>query len=168
MHNDELSARRFTTSAIHIIEQLVPRAADRGMTTEYTEQTAPALGLWAILRWERKVGLTALEALGVDVDALARDVDRALDEAGRESAPPTLHTLPSGEKVLAMDFRRPVAPLLTAAEEEARGLGHSWVGSEHLVLAIVRVADARLRKVLAKHRLGYDRVRQAVLGLLTS
>ena len=64
MENQELSTRHFTTSAIHSIEQLCPRAADRSMTAEVTEQTALMLALWSILRWEWKVGLVALERMG--------------------------------------------------------------------------------------------------------
>ena len=36
------------------------------------------LALLAILRWERKVGVVALERMGVDIDAFAREVDQAL------------------------------------------------------------------------------------------
>src|SRR5262245_8488747 len=80
MDNQELAGRHFTTSAIHIIEQLWPRAADRGITCEVNEQTVPTLALWALLRWERKLGLVALERTRVKAEELARDVGRVLDE----------------------------------------------------------------------------------------
>jgi hypothetical protein len=35
MHNKELAASHFTTSAIHIVEQLWPRADDRSLSTVY-------------------------------------------------------------------------------------------------------------------------------------
>ena len=60
----------------------------------------------------------------------------------------------------------PLEPLLAAAEHEALGLGHNWVGSEHLLLAIIQLADLRLREVLEWHRVVYDGVRQAVRKLL--
>ncbi len=172
MHNEELSARNFTQCAIYIVEQLWPRAADRGISSEVTEQTVPTLALWSILRWEQKVGLVALERMGVKVDTLARDVGRALDaacgEIRRQNGPPQLQTLPSGERGIVLDFRAPLAPLLDAAEREARGLGHSWVGSEHLLLAAVRNAGPPLREVLDQHRVRYGAVRQAVLDVLQS
>ena len=37
----ELAARRFTTSATHLIELVWPRAADRSCTTEVSEQAVP-------------------------------------------------------------------------------------------------------------------------------
>jgi hypothetical protein len=170
MQNQELSARHFTTSAIHIVEQLWPRAADRSITTEVTEQTVPMLALWSILRWERKVGLLALERMGVAVDALAGDMDRALDvacaEIRRQAGPLEFQTLSSGQRAIVMDFNTSLEPLLTAAEHEALGLGHNWVGSEHLLLAILRLADLRLREVLERHRVVYDGVRQVVQKLL--
>ena len=78
MYNPRLSARKFTTSAVHIVEQLYARAADRRMSSEVSEQTVNLLAHLAILRWERKVGLAALERMGVDIDSLARAVDMAL------------------------------------------------------------------------------------------
>ena len=111
MQNQELSARHFTTSAIHIVEQLWLRAADRSITTEVTEQTVPMLALWSILRWERKVGLVALERMGVEVDALARDVDRALHaacaEIRRQAGPPESQTLSSDQRAIVVDFDTP-------------------------------------------------------------
>jgi ATP-dependent Clp protease ATP-binding subunit ClpA len=172
MQNDQLAARHFTTSAIHIVEQLWPRSADRGITTEITEETSLMLALLSLLRWERKVGLVALQRLGIDRNALADDVDRTLDAACAEvrtrKGPPTLQSLPSGRPGFIVDLQTPLAPLLEAAEHEALGMGHSWVGSEHILLAIVRLADPHLREVLDRHGIKYDDVRRVVLELLHS
>lgn len=159
MHSEQLAARHFTTSAIHIIEQMLPRAADRSISTEITEQTILMQALWSVLRWERKVGLVALDRIGVDTDALARDVDRELLK---------LRTLSSGHCSLVMDIETSIIPLLAAAEHEALELGHNWVGSEHLLLAIVRLADPSLCEVLERHRIVYNEVRLMVLDLLHS
>jgi ATP-dependent Clp protease ATP-binding subunit ClpA len=172
MQNQELSARHFTTSAIHIVEQLSPRAADRSMSTEFTEQTVPMLALWSLLRWERKVGLVALERLGVEVDTLAREVDRALTaacaEIRRQVGPPKFQVLPSGQRAIVVDFNTPLEPLLAAAEHEALGLGNNWVGSEHLLLAVIRFAGLRLRELLERQGVAYDSLRQSVLEVLQS
>jgi ATP-dependent Clp protease ATP-binding subunit ClpA len=172
MRNEELSSRHFTTSAIHIVEQLSSRAADRSMSSEATEQTVPLVVFWSILRWERKVGLVALERMAIEVDALARDVDRALSAASSEirqhAGPPTPHVLPSGHSVVMVDFSARLKPLLAAAEHEALGLGHSWVGTEHLLLAAVRLAGPRLGEILDRHNVTYDAVQQAVLAVLKS
>jgi ATP-dependent Clp protease ATP-binding subunit ClpA len=112
-----------------------------------------------------------LERIGVEVDAVARDVDRTLSAACTEiqqQGPPKLQTLPSGQRVAVVDFHAPLAPLLAAAEHEALGLGHNWVGSEHLVLAVIRLADPRLRRVLEQHRVVYDSVLESVRDILRS
>src|SRR5262245_42365426 len=118
MRQQDLSARRFTSSAIHIVEQLWPRAAARGISSEVNEHSLRMLRLWSLRRWERKVGLVALERLGADLAALAREVDQALSEACAEARqhPGTVE-----------DFDAPLEPLLGAAEQESRGLGHDWV-----------------------------------------
>jgi hypothetical protein len=165
-----LADRRYTTDTIEIVRQRWPRAAARGMSVEFNEQTAPMLALWAILRWERVVGLIALERCGVDPDALARDVDEALASAFAEIhaqiGRPTRHALATGQLVINFDEDAPFAALLPAAENEARGLRHNWVGTEHLVLAIIHHAGPRLRDVLDRHCVSYGTVRCALLDLL--
>ena len=165
-----LAARRFTSTAIDIVEQMCPRAAERGMATGCTERTAPMLALWSLLRWERKVGLVALERLGVEIDALARDADWGLSEAcaepGQPIEPAESQALSAGRRVV--DFDTPLRPLLAAAEDEALGLGHNWVGSEHLLLAVVRLASPELGELLSRHGVVYDRLRQSIVAVLQS
>ena len=172
MENAKLAARKFTTSAIHIIEQLPPRATDRRMPNEFNEQTANLLTLWSILRWERKVGLVALERMGVDVDSLAKSVDRVLANAcadiRQHAGPPEYQTLPSGQRAIVVDFDTPLEPLLTTAEAEALGMDHEYVGTEHLLLATIRRACPRLREVLQEHGITYVRVKTPIIEVLRS
>jgi ATP-dependent Clp protease ATP-binding subunit ClpA len=172
MENARLTARRFTASAIHIIEQLPPRAADRRMSAQVTEQTANLLTLWAILRWERKVGLVALEHMGVDVDSLSKAVDRILSAACAEirqhAGPPEYQTLPSGQRAVVIDFDTPLEPLLTTAEAEALGMDHEYVGTEHLLLATIRRACPRLREALQDHGITYVRLKAPIIEVLRS
>jgi hypothetical protein len=169
--DNKLSDRHFTDSANRIITQLSARACDRSMSAEITQQTIVMLALWSLLRWERKVGLAAIERTGVDTFALARDVDDALrsacEEFRKQNGPPKLQELPSGGRGIIVDWATPLAPLLSVTEHEALALSHNWVGSEHLALAIIRLADPRLREVLDHHRVDYDAVRQAVLEILS-
>lgn len=172
MQNARLSARKFTTSAVHIVEQLYARAADRRMSCEVNEQTVNLLAHLAILRWERKVGLAALEKMGVDIDSLARAVDFALStvcsEIRREAGPPEYQTLPSGQRALVVDFDTPLEPLLATAEAEALGMDHEYVGTEHLLLATIRRACPRLREILQDHGLTYVRVKAPIIEVLRS
>jgi ATP-dependent Clp protease ATP-binding subunit ClpA len=170
MDNANLAARNFTQSAIHIIEQLCPRAADRRMSSEATEQTVNMLALLAILRWERKVGVVALERMGVNIDKLARDVDEALSatcaEIRQRAGPPEYQTLPSGQRAVVVDFDTPLEPFLTTAEAEALGMDHEYVGTEHLLLATIRRACPRLREILQDHGITYVRLKAPIIEVL--
>lgn len=170
MENEKLAARNFTQSAIHIVEQLYARAVDRRMSTEVTEQSVNLLALLAILRWERKVGVVALERMGVNIDKFARDVDEALAAtcAGirKQAGPPEYQTLPSGQRAVEVDFDTPLEPLLTTAEAEALGMDHEYVGTEHLLLATIRRACPRLREVLQEHGITYVRVKAPIIEVL--
>ena len=171
MYSKELAAKHFTTCAVHIVDQLWPRAGDRNMVTELTEETVPMLCLWTLLRWERKVGLVVLDKIGVDLNPLAHDIDEALDAACadvlEQTGPRKFQTLGS-EHYIVIDERKPLMPLLAAAEHESIGLGHNWVGSEHLLLAIIKLANPRLRSVLERYHVEYEAVRQAIVHILAN
>jgi ATP-dependent Clp protease ATP-binding subunit ClpA len=135
---------------------------------ELTEATAGMLAILSMLHWERKVGRAALERMGIDLDALARELDVMIDQEGsgaRKPSGPQWTTLPSGQKAI-VDTDTPLKPLLDQAEHEALGLGHNWVGTEHLLLAAVRSAGLQLQGILHGHAVSYEGVRQAVLELL--
>jgi ATP-dependent Clp protease ATP-binding subunit ClpA len=165
-----LSARHFTDAAQRVIEHIVDRAFDRGMISgELTEATGGMLALLSMLRWERKLGRAALEQIGVTLDTLAREVDSGIDEEGREARRPEgpcFETLPSGGRALLVDTQTPLRTLLDQAEHEALNLGHNWVGTEHLLLAVIHHACPRLQVTLRRHAITHDAVRQAVLNLL--
>lgn len=172
MENAKLTARGFTASAIHILEQLWPRAADRRMSDAVTEQSINMLTFWSLLHWERKVGLAALERMGVSIDSLSKAVDRVLIglcQAIRQKAgPPEYQTLPSGQRAVVVDFDTPLEPLLTSAEAEALWMDHTYIGTEHLLLAIIRRSCPRLREVLQLHGITYVRAKTMVIELLRS
>jgi len=170
IQNAKLSARGFTTSAVHILEQLGPRAADRRMSAEVTEQSINMLALLALLRWERKVGLAALERMNVNVDSLARRVDQTLStlchDIRRQAGPPQYQTLPSGQRALVVDFDTPLEPLLASAEAEALWMDHTYIGTEHLLLGVIRRSCPRLREVLQEHGITYVRVKGIIIEVL--
>jgi ATP-dependent Clp protease ATP-binding subunit ClpA len=170
MSKQDLSARHFTTSAIHIVEQLKHRAADRGMLWEIDAPMITMLALWSLLRWERKVGLVALERLGIEPDALAQAVNQALStacsEKRRQGERPKYQILPSGQKAIVIDFDTPLEQLLVAAESEALAMNHNYVGSEHLLLAAIQQACPRLHDVLQTHGVTHARVMKAVIDVL--
>ncbi|MGI8549652.1 MAG: Clp protease N-terminal domain-containing protein [Dehalococcoidia bacterium] len=55
---------------------------------------------------------------------------------------------------------------LVAAEQEARGLDHNYIGQEHLLLGLIRDEDAMGFQVLALFGQSADRVRAAVSNIV--
>jgi ATP-dependent Clp protease ATP-binding subunit ClpA len=163
--------RRITDEARRILEQIPSRAFDRGLHVVDSASIA-MLALWSVLLWERKVGLVALEQSGVDRFDLVRGMDRLLK--GKASEHPVVYDKRRGVLVLAdthqpydgWDFEDLFEPLLRQAEHESKELGHNYVGSEHLVLAIVRLADPELRALLQQHGVSHKTITETVVSLL--
>jgi ATP-dependent Clp protease ATP-binding subunit ClpA len=138
------------------------------------------LALWTVLLWERKLGLAALEEAGVSRFDLVRGLDKLLQENTSELplAFDKQHAIVSdkhqnavvvgktGHSDGAWDFEDLLEPVIRQAEHEANELGHNYVGSEHLVLALVKLADPLLATLLKQHGVTYEKVREAVVRLL--
>jgi hypothetical protein len=67
---------------------------------------------------------------------------------------------------MVVDVRTLLEPLLAAAEHQSLALGHNYVGSEHLLLAIIQRACPRLRDVLNRHGLTPERAKEAIRHVL--
>jgi ATP-dependent Clp protease ATP-binding subunit ClpA len=101
------------------------------------------------------VAAKALESLGISLDGARAQVEEVI---GRGQSGPTGHIpfTPRAKKVLELSLR------------EAKQLGHNYIGTEHLLLGLVREGEGVAAQVLI--RLGGDlsRVRQQVIELLGS
>lgn len=96
------------------------------------------------------VGVTALESLGISLDGLRAQVERMIGEGER---PPSGH----------IPFTRRTKTVLEQANREALQLGHSQIGTEHLVLGMLREGDGVAGQVLDKCGARLDQLRDAVL-----
>src|SRR6188474_924822 len=100
------------------------------------------------------VAAKALESLGISLDAVREQVQ---DIIGQGQQQPTGHIpfTPRAKKVLELSLR------------EALQLGHSYIGTEHILLGLIREGEGVAAQVL--HKLGADlnRVRQQVIQLLS-
>jgi ATP-dependent Clp protease ATP-binding subunit ClpA len=170
VEREELTRRGFTDSAKRVVHDIAERASARGMFAgEFTEATASMLAVLSILRWERKVALAALEKLGADLDAVARELDAAIVTEGnssRRAEGPRFYALPSGQQAIDWDQDGPRQPLLNHAEEEAQQMGHDYVGTEHLLLAAINHACPGLGQLFNRHGITYGQIRETVVDLL--
>lgn len=57
---------------------------------------------------------------------------------------------------------------LRVVTEESRKLGHNYIGTEHLLCALVATADSDLQDVLRRYMLSADSVRTAVVDVVRS
>jgi ATP-dependent Clp protease ATP-binding subunit ClpC len=96
---------------------------------------------------------TALEALDISLDDVRADIQSII---GQGQSPPTGHIpfTPRAKKVLELSLR------------EALQLGHNYIGTEHILLGLIREGDGVGAQVLVKRGATLDRVREEVLGLL--
>jgi len=151
---------------IHVVEQTPARAAARS-PMKLDDSSVAMVVFWTLLRWERTFWVVCLEELGVDVEALARELDELLRQAKAEST-----DLPGPGRVdpWSARFRRELDrflnPLLDRTEREARAMGHRYLGCEHLLLTLIAGADGPLASLLLRHAVRYGDVKDAILAAL--
>jgi hypothetical protein len=99
------------------------------------------------------VAAQALTQLGVSLEAVR---DQVKEIIGRGAEAPTGHIpfTPRAKKVLELSLR------------EALELGHNYIGTEHILLGLLREGQGVGAQVLVKLGAGRDQVRQVVVQLL--
>jgi ATP-dependent Clp protease ATP-binding subunit ClpA len=100
------------------------------------------------------VAATALESLGISLEAFRGQVEEII---GQGQSMPTGHIpfTPRAKKVLELSLR------------EAKQLGHNYIGTEHILLGLIREGEGVAAQVLVKLGAGLDRVRQQVIQVLS-
>lgn len=146
-----LQSLSFTDDAVRIVLGTFDRAIARGMTGIIPS----ALILWSMLRWEKKLGVGAIEALLGDLHSLELAVDVLLVDIG---------TRPLNEFI---DMSC-VNTITDAAVIEAKSMGTSYVGTEHILLALLQDNDAGLRALFLRFGVNRDKVVLALTSLIRS
>jgi ATP-dependent Clp protease ATP-binding subunit ClpC len=100
------------------------------------------------------VAAKSLEALGINLESVREQVQ---DIIGQGQQAPTGHIpfTPRAKKVLELSLR------------EALQLGHSYIGTEHLLLGLIREGEGVAAQVLTKLGADTNKVRQQVIQLLS-
>jgi ClpA/ClpB-like protein len=142
---------RFTDRARRAVVLAQEEAA--GLNHNYIGTEHLLLGL---IHEGKGVAAKALESLGISLESVRREVEETV---GQGQSPPTGHIpfTPRAKKVLELSLR------------EAMGLGHNYIGTEHILLGLIREGEGVAAQVLAKlgADLNLDRVRQQVIRLLS-
>ena len=100
------------------------------------------------------VAAKALESLGVSLEAVRNQVEEIIGQGGTSPSGHIPFT-PRAKKVLELSLR------------EALQLGHNYIGTEHILLGLIREGEGVAAQVLVKLGADLSRVRQQVIQLLS-
>ena len=110
--------------------------------------------LLGTLREEDGIPVSVLRKMGIDVDQIRMEVERNLPSSG--------NTLTFGD----IPFTPRAKKVLEYAVEEARLLGHNYIGSEHLLLGLIREEEGIGGKILRSFGVNLLGSRQLVINYL--
>ncbi len=100
------------------------------------------------------VAAKALESLGISLEAVRHQVEEIIGQGGSSPSGHIPFT-PRAKKVLELSLR------------EALQLGHNYIGTEHILLGLIREGEGVAAQVLVKLGADLSRVRQQVIQLLS-
>src|SRR5215468_3970262 len=139
---------RFTDRArrVVVLAQEEARMLDHGyIGTEHL--------LLGLIHEGEGVAAKTLEAMGISLDAVRQQVETTI---GRGEEAPSGHIpfTPRAKRVLELSLR------------ESGQLGHNYIGTEHILLGLIREGEGVAAQVLVKLGADPNRVRQLVVQLL--
>ena len=110
--------------------------------------------LLGLIREGEGVAYKALDALGISFEAVREKVEEAIGTPGAAAAGSPPFT-PRAKKVLELSLR------------EALSLGHSYIGTEHMLLGLVRESEGVAAQVLEQLGADATRVRNQVMNMMS-
>jgi GNAT superfamily N-acetyltransferase len=142
--------KRFTDRARRVV--VLAQEEARTLNHNYIGTEHILLGL---IRESDGVGAKALESLGISLQAVRAQVEELI---GRGQHTPSGHIpfTPRAKKVLELSLRESVQ------------LGHDYIGTEHILLGLIREGDGVAAQVLVQLGADRNRVRQQVIQLISS
>ena len=100
------------------------------------------------------VAAKALESLNISLDAVRQQVEEMIGQ-GQQAPSGHIPFTPRAKKVLELSLR------------EALQLGHNYIGTEHILLGLIREGEGVAAQVLVKLGADLNKVRQQVIQLLS-
>lgn len=140
---------RFTERAQKVLalaQEEAIRLAHNNIGTEHI--------LLGLVREGEGIAAKALYALGLGSDKIQKEVETLIGK-GQDTSQ-TVHYTPRAKKVIELSM------------DEARKLGHSYVGTEHILLGLIREGEGVAARVLNNLGVSLNKARQQVLQLLGS
>ena len=141
--------KRFTERARKVI--ILAREEAEHYRHEYLGTEHILLG---VLKDGGGIAIAVLQKLGVDPKQLRLELERNLPKSLSGPVEGDIPFTPKAKKVLEY------------AVEEARLMGHNYIGTEHLLLGIVREKDGLAAKILASFGVKLQQTREQTINLL--
>ncbi|HEC69434.1 MAG TPA: ATP-dependent Clp protease ATP-binding subunit [Candidatus Omnitrophica bacterium] len=110
--------------------------------------------LLGLVSEQEGVASVVLQNLGADLERVKEEVEKFLHPGGQTQVLGELPFTPRAKKVLEL------------AAEEARSMGHNYIGTEHLLLGLLREQEGIASQVLVSLGLDINKVRRVILDLL--
>lgn len=111
--------------------------------------------LLGLIREGGGIAAKALEAIEVSPEMIESGIEELVG-VGAKNVGPIVHYTPRAKKVIELSV------------DESRKLGHSYIGTEHILLALIREGEGVAARVLNNAGVSLNKARQQVLQLLGS
>ncbi len=142
----KVPASNFTPRAQQVLA-LAKKESDR-FNHNYLGTEHLLLGL---IKLDRGVAVNVLQGIGIDLQALSEAVEKQIGTGPNEKMTGNAPYTPRVKKVLDM------------ARREAKDLNHTYIGTEHLLLGLLREGGGVGAKVLRDFDVNLEQLRAAVL-----
>jgi ATP-dependent Clp protease ATP-binding subunit ClpC len=142
---------RFTERARKVI--LLAKEEARRFNHDYIGTEHLLLGL---VKEGEGVAAAVLNSLGLDSDSIRVEVEKLVQSGPNRAKQTDIPFTPKAKKVIELSM------------DEARNLGHNYIGTEHLLLGLIREGDGVASQVLINLGLDLKTVRDEVMNLLGS
>ncbi len=111
--------------------------------------------LLGLIKESEGVAVAVLENLGINLNGLKREIEKYI------------HPNPNSVHIIGdIPFTPRAKKALELAAEEARSLGHSYIGTEHLLLGLLKEGEGIAAQVLQDLGIDFQKVRSEVVNLL--
>ncbi len=141
---------RFTERVRKLLYIARQEAASNGNDSVSTEHI-----LLALIKEGEGVAVMVLTNLGVNLDKISRSLQKLISEG-------EVGGLASGEIPLGQNARH----VISLAIDEAKKFEHKHVGTEHILLGLLRKRDTSSARILSEYGVSYDIAKSEILKLL--
>ncbi|MBB5352325.1 ATP-dependent Clp protease ATP-binding subunit ClpC [Haloferula luteola] len=108
--------------------------------------------LLGLIKLGQGVAVNVLERMGLDLETVRMEVEKEVGTGNGQKVTGTIPYTPRVKKVLAL------------ANKEAKALNHSYVGTEHILLGLLREGEGVAARVLRRMEVDIQRTRNEILA----